>query len=464
MKTTGGTEGEGSAVPTRHPLALRRPVESAVTAFAGLLVLASGACGGPEGTASGDEDALRAPEPTVVAPGAAWTWFNDERAIVAGSHLFVGHVDTSGRSAVAVVSLESEGPARSYGLSGFREVDDHDNPALLALPDGRLLAVYAAHHVEPYWYWRVGTHQGDSVTWSPEQRTDDLGANVTYANLFGLPAEDGRIYDFFRATNFDPTLMTSDDGGATWSPPHHFLRSGDAGTRPYVKYASGGADRIDFLFTQAHPRRGETNIYHAYYRDGWLHQTDGTPIQPLPGDTVGAMEVESGTLIYDAATAGRAWVWDLERDREGHPVAVYVAARDSTVGNDLRYRYARWDAEAGRWREREIAFAGTRLYEGENHYAGGIVIDPSDPSVVYASADVDPVSGQRTAHYQLYRGSTPDGGETWSWTTLTPDATEDQIRPFVPRDTGGRQIVLWLRGSYTTYTDFATDLVGLIGR
>lgn len=403
----------------------------------------------------------RVGEPRVLVEGAAWTWFNDERAIVVGPDLHVGYVDTVGHAGVAVLPPDADRASRSR-LSSFRERDDHDNPSLLRLADGRVLAAYAAHHVEPYWYWRSGDPSAASIDWSAEQRTRPLGANITYANLFQLADERGRIYDFFRGQNFDPAYMTSDDGGRSWSAPHHLLLSGDAGTRPYVKYTSDGSGRIDLLYTQAHPRRAETDIYHVYYRDGRLHASDGTPIQRMPADGVAPMPVEAGTRVYDARTAGRAWVWDIELDSAGNPVAVYIAARDSTVGNDLRYRYARWDPDAGRWREREIARAGTRLYEGENHYAGGIALDPADPGTVYASSDVHPVTGDPTSHYELYRGTTSDRGATWTWESLTPGATADNIRPFVPRGAGTRRVVLWLRGRYTTYTDYATDVVWLV--
>ena len=397
--------------------------------------------------------------PRVFATDAAWTWFNDERAVFVGPRLYIGYVDTSGLSAVSVANVDSDEAPGAYRLSSFRQVDDHNNPALLPLEDGRLLAAYAQHHVEPFSYWRLAEVRKDSLAWLPEQRLGPLGAKTTYSNLFRLSEEDGRIYNFFRGFGFDPTFVTSDDGGANWKTPQYLIQSGDDDTRPYVKYVSDGKSRIDLLFTQAHPIGTETNVYHVFYRDGYLHRSDGTRIQRLPGEDIGPMPVEAGTLVYDAGQAGRGWVWDLEYDTDGAPVAAFVAARDSTVGNDLRYRCARWDEDAGRWQDREIAFAGTRLYEGENHYAGGITIDPSDTNVLYTSSDVHPATGDTTAHYQIYRGIID--GESTTWTVLTPGATADNIRPFVTRGTE-RQALLWLRGVYTAYENFDTDVVGLL--
>ena len=403
----------------------------------------------------------------VVVQNGAWTWFTDERAIVADSTLYVGHVDTAGAVGVTTQPLEaatSGGRDTTVRLSSFREVDDHDNPALLHLDDGRVLATYAQHHEEPYWYWRSASVGSEPVDWSAERRTDALAAPVTYSNLIQLSDEDGRLYNFFRALNFDPTMMTSADGGETWSAPRHLLTSGGAGTRPYVKYASDGEGRIDLLYTQAHPRQAATDVYHLFYEDGTLHRSDGTPICRLEAADCPPIEVTDGTQVYDADTAGRAWVWDLDYAASGAPVGVYVAARDSTVGNDLRYRYARYDAEAEAWREQGIAHAGTRLYDDERHYAGGIALDPANTNRLYASADVHPASGDSVAsgRYQLYRGERGEEGWTWTQMTETPDA--DNLRPFVPRraSTNGRPLVLWMRGEYASYTDYETDIVGLL--
>lgn len=438
------------------------PLQSFPRALALVLVASGlGACAQVAGSAGLEPAASeRRVEPVVVAEHAAWTWFNDERAVVVGDDLFVGYVDTSGYSAATVLPLDGGAPV-SRRLSSAAQVDDHNNPAFAALPDGRVLAAYALHHVEPHWYWRVADPRGDGVAWSGEQRTDDLGAQVTYSNLFRLDDEGGRLYNFYRGINFNPTLMTSDDGGETWADPQHVILSGEGGTtRPYFKYASDGQGRIDVLYTQGHPRDVDNDVLHVYYEDGAMHRSDGTTIQPLPGGEVGPMPVGGGTLVYSAATSGRGWVWDLEYAADGSPVGVYIASVDGEVGLDLRYRYARWDADASRWREREIAYAGTHLYEPENHYAGGIAVDPADVNTVYVSADVHPGTGDPTERYELYRGTTTDEGEAWAWTPITPGATEDHVRPFVPR--GDHHVVLWLRGRYTTYTDYDTEVVALI--
>jgi hypothetical protein len=302
---------------------------------------------------------------------------------------------------------------------------------------------------------------GSGVVWSAERATRDVGAPVSYSNLVSLADEDGRIYNFFRGIGYSTTFVTSDDAGATWSPPQQLLRpEGGAARRPYVKYASDGRGRIDLFYTADHPRQLATDVLHVYYEAGILHRSDGTPSQPLP-DTGGApMPVAAGTVVAPANVFGRGWVWDVEYTTDGAPVGAFVTAADGADGFDLRYHVARWDADAARWQVREIARAGAPLYRAEPHYAGGISLDPSDPDAVYISADIDPQTGRQTEHHQIYRGVTADSGDTWTWTTVTPDATEDHIRPFVPR--GGHDVLLWLRGRYTSYVDYDMEVVALI--
>ena len=47
---------------------------------------------------------------------------------------------------------------------------------------------------------------------------------------------------------------------------------------------------------------------------------------------------------------------------------------------------------------------------------------------------------------------------------MTRDSATDNLRPIVPVWPGaaGRQVVLWLRGSYRSYTDYDLDVVGLL--
>ena len=65
-------------------------------------------------------------------------------------------------------------------------------------------------------------------------------------------------------------------------------------------------------------------------------------------------------------------------------------------------------------------------------------------------------------HYEIFEGKSTDGGKTFAWQALTKNSTVDNIRPIIPAWTGDQRVVLWMRGSYTTYTDFDTQIVGVL--
>src|SRR5437867_12885758 len=79
----------------------------------------------------------------------AWSWFMDERAIVHDGKLIVGSVRAVGEFGntadpdwgnveIMVYDLAS-GAVKTTVLHRHYEQDDHNGPALMALPDGRYL-------------------------------------------------------------------------------------------------------------------------------------------------------------------------------------------------------------------------------------------------------------------------------------------------------------------------------------
>ncbi|OWY58584.1 hypothetical protein B7486_79180, partial [cyanobacterium TDX16] len=131
------------------------------------------------------------------------------------------------------------------------------------------------------------------------------------------------------------------------------------------------------------------------------------------------------------------------------------------------YWYARWTGTA--WETHEIAGAGTAVYQLEQHYTGGIVLDPADPTRVVISTDVDPVTRQPLisgadgwVHHQLFEGTTADGGATWTWTAITPNPTMDHLRPDVPEPSASRQALVWMAGAYDSYVSYRTAMRAIV--
>jgi hypothetical protein len=426
-------------------------------------------------------------EPVVLNDDGGWCWFQDERALVVGDRLVVGSVaagrhDPSRRGAVEVTGVDLATRAltrvrlNESPLPPEDGYDDHNAPTFLVRDDGRLLAVYAGHGTENRFRYRVSRQPGSPAAWGEERSfVPSPSSRITYSNLHRLPGERGRILNFYRGLDdlFKPSVSWSDDGGESWTSggividvPDEFRH------RPYVKYVSDADGAVHLLYTEGHPRNYDNSVFHVVQRDGLLHRSDGTPIRSL---TSGLRSPSEGTPVFHGDADNVAWVIDASLDTEGRPVVAYSVQTGSAGlppgqgGEDHRYRLARWNG--AEWIDAEIAFAGTRLYPREDDYTGGVALVSGNPDTAFISADADPTTGAPLVsaadgrrHWEIFRGSRREdaSGRAWHWTPVTGDSTSDNLRPIVP-PTGGREpILLWLRGTYRTYTDYDLEIVGLL--
>jgi hypothetical protein len=416
-----------------------------------------------------------------LSDDGSWCWFQDERAIVAGDYLIVGSVSSGWKNAeqrgdviALVYNLRQEEPVKRVVLHprflNVRErYDDHNAPAFVAMDDGSVLAVYAMHGDENAFYAKRFRPSDPQPRAEGVQVVPSESSKITYSNVFRMLNENdgkGRLYNFFRGLNdsFKPSYSWSDDGGKTWQTGFVFIDVPSTERhRPYAKYVSNGRDTIHIVYTEGHPRDFDNSVYHVFYRNGVLHQSDGTVIRELREGLRSPLE---GTKVFAGDAANVAWTSDIHLDEEGRPHLVFSVQRDGAGkpeedhGLDLRYYYAWWDGT--QWYHSEIGHAGTRLYQREADYTGNIALDPQDLNTVYFSSNADPATGEALIssadgkrHWELFRGVTQDRGQTWTFTPLTRNSTTDQLRPMVPVwPKSGQTALLWLRGEYRTYTDF----------
>lgn len=424
----------------------------------------------------------------VIVPDGVWTWFNDERAIWHNGKLYVGYVKKNGRISVTQYN-PVDGLSKEVELSSVTEVDDHNNPSLHVLPDGRIMASYSRHSKDNYYFYRISnvTDPDTSGDWGAEQ-TNGSGQRHSYANTYAMSSEGNKIYTFTRGIGWNPNWTVSSDNGVSWSTLKELVRNGGDGTRPYVRYTGNGVDSVDFIYSDGHPRDENNSIYHARIKGGNVLHTDGSVIKALSNTPLlhDATTPERGTVVYQYSTAaqtnydewvpgGRAWAWDIQYQKNGDPVIVFSVQVDNATGSGwnhdrIGYYYARWNGS--NWEKRFIAHAGRPLYSSEDDYAGGVCIDPERPNVVYISSNaMDPfnraafsnVTLAANERYEIWKGTTLDGGLTFSWEPVTYDSTQDNIRPFVPRGHSHSESLLWLQGTYSSYTSYNTKVVGKIG-
>jgi hypothetical protein len=414
----------------------------------------------------------------------------DERLIIDQGRLLVGSVRANGRFEdarlpgwgnveLSVLDIES-GKVSHVMLHEHLEQDDHDGPGLLVLRDGRYLAAYSKHNQEPRFWFRISTESGDPLHWQPEVELTTPGVkgtwgkdNFTYCNPMKLSGEGDRIYLFHRGVSQDPNYLVSEDDGRTWKYGGQ-LFDGRHGYSPYTKYACNGIDTIHFVGTEDHPRNFDNSLYHGFVRNGKVHLSDGTVAADLSTTTNTTLRPWNLTRIYQGGPTNVAWMSDIELDPAGNPVVLFTVQVDGAGlpkgqgGFDHRFHYASWDGS--RWHESEIAFAGTRLYAGEDDYTGLGAIVPRDPTVVYVSTDADPQTGKPLVskadglrHHELFRGSTSDRGRSWTWTPITASSTTDNLRPLVPAWKDSRTLLVWMRGNYRNNRgEWTTRVVALI--
>ncbi|HEX4983738.1 MAG TPA: BNR-4 repeat-containing protein, partial [Ilumatobacteraceae bacterium] len=288
-------------------------------------------------------------EPVVLNDNGAWSWFEDERAVIDGDTgtLLVSSVASGAGSGgmarhgnIEVVAYDmASKDARRTVLHANLEADDHDSAALFVRTDGRYVAAYSRHNTDGLTRWRVSDGSGSQTAWRPEQ-TFDHGAGTTYSNLYSAPGVDDRLYNFVRSAGRDPHFLVSDDDGSTWTFGGRLL---DGPGRPYVRYATDGTGRIHLVTTEQHPLDFGNSVYHGVIDDGQLRRADGTPVDTDLSDRV-AVDPTRLTKVFAGDDRHRAWTIDLQIDAAGRPYAAFSVR--SPGGH--RYHYARFDG--AQWR------------------------------------------------------------------------------------------------------------------
>jgi len=268
------------------------------------------------------------------------------------------------------------------------ESDDHNNPAVIILPDGRIMVWYSKHTNEPYMYYRVSKYPEDISKWHDIKYyycESNFGSskktyNATYPAPF-IVDENGEdvIYLFWRGVNWQPTLAkfsipdengecrvlmgqtqilnasvsSKDDGGA-----------GNSGLRPYAKYHyEYETGKIHITFTYTHPDNvtgdnsiGRKNpIYYMYFNvaDQKFYSPLGNAIMSLPRENAtgisdtyngsvkvgnrwgvivqNAITIFKSMLVFNPAdnTQRRGWTWDIMTNEKGEPCVLYVDVTDN---------------------------------------------------------------------------------------------------------------------------------------
>jgi hypothetical protein len=413
----------------------------------------------------GEDNSKPSKEYKSFTSDGAWCWFSDPRAVYyEGKYkrTYAGWMDSKGSVLMGYYDHTTR-EIKTTVLKEKYQVDDHDNPALLFAPGGRLMVFFTKHGgSQPTELYRMKNPE-DISEWDQQQlflNNMDLykGMNNTntYVNPIMLSKENNRIYLFWRGVDSKPNYSFSDDMGLTWSKSRIFVLPERiyAGRRPYMKVDSNGKDKIVFAFTDGHPNvEKENSIYFMYYKKGSLYNVKGEKIGEMGGEPV---QPHQATVVYDASvTRQKAWIWDIALDRNENPVLAYVKFPDD---NNHIYCYSRWDGR--KWQMSDLINSGKWFpktpagkEETEPNYSGGLYLDHNNPGIVYLSVT-------RNSVFEIEKWMNVDD-KNWKVTPITAHSAEDNVRPFCIRNTPENipLKVLWMENrNYIHWTNYLSSI------
>ncbi len=416
-----------------------------------------------------------------------WCWFQDERCVVdtikeklilgssANTNGFGGQ-SRSGLNEAVIVDLKTR-LMKKYELAKLSN-DDHNAPAFLIRPDGKYITMYSDHYDRYNNRYRIF----DGVLLTPEQvydwtkRPGGTDYTIAYNNLYYLSAEN-RMYNFSRANHRSPNFIVSDDYGDTWTFGGQLTtNSSNSYNKGYYKYWSNGIDRIDFIFTEQHPRDTLTSIYHGYIKNGKAYDSYGILVDDDIYDTTFIPAYWHFTKVFSNGTKignntfYRCWQSDLVRYQDG-TIAAIITTRmnqyesfgypDNNVNPEHAFIYCRFDGR--KWSYTFLTKAGLKFYSSEADYVGLGALSPDNPNTIYISTPYDPRDTTIKLNVrEIFKGVTNDNGVSWLWTPITQNSTRDNIRPIVPKWNEDNVALLWCRGTYTSAQSYDAAVVGLI--
>lgn len=356
--------------------------------------------------------------------------------------------------------------------------DDHNTAGFIIRPDGKYLAMYDQHYDTNVTRYRIF----NGNTWTPEQfynwrnKPGGIDYTIAYNNIYYLSFE-GRMYDFSRANHRTPNFLVSTNMGDTWTWRGQLTTNySNSYNKGYYKYWSNGVDRIDFIFTEQHPRDTTTSIYHGYIKGGMAYSSDDTLVHDNIYDTLNIPTFLQFTKIFAEGTVmggitmRRCWNTDAMRYNDGTISAIITArSNDNTQGNDAainpdhNFIYCRYDGVS--WSHTYLGKAGKKLYSTEADYTGIAALCPNDPNTLYISTPYSPVdTSVSLGVHEIWKGATSDNGASWTWTPITQNSVRDNLRPIVPLWDKSNTALLWCRGTYSAAQIFDAAVVGILDR
>lgn len=392
-----------------------------------------------------------------LAKNAVYSWFSSPeyyRYVGNRDCTYFGYIDTNGNRIAAQYDHETKELTTAV-LRTALDKDDHGNPVVVPLSDGRLVFVYGEHGIDDYWA-RTTTNPEDITQFDAEVTVFEVGSDLsstgyTYANMQVFPDNTIRVetrsHDVPSAPSRDRTYKESTDSGKTWSAEQR-LFSNDP-ERPYSQVHWSG-DRVDYFYNHGGPEEVTTgnDVVHFYYDHATdeYRQSDGT----LIGTTADLpLTPADATLVAQQTNVQGTPLWPEDAFTDGQNPVCLFTARDTGSGSNtgllLSVYYARWDGSSWDWNRIPGKMIPSKIKNELPDYHWGATIDRLDPSVVYA------IFSDADGYSRLHHCKTEDGGSTWTVTPLPENGTREGMRPRCPENRADDFKVGYLRGIYVDF-------------
>lgn len=389
-----------------------------------------------------------------VAADGVTLWYNQPSAVhYVGQHdrTYFAWVTSAGAVQVRHYDHRAESFSPAVTVHEWGGTDDHSAPSIDVIRTGphagQLLLAFAFHSTP---LLATRTLAPESIDqWAP---IDTLHDFASYPRIVTM--QSGTAVLLFRSfTNLENTAYlsyaTSHDGGRSWSPAIEGIRVA-AGELVYGGPATAAVGRVGVSWSVFNT---PSNLFRPdlYYAE----------LDPMTGRWFAADGAEIGAVV--PATISPAVVspdgrpvraWDTQRSADGIPHLAFVSFEGQTFrccgGPGGTAYWSRFDPAASRWITGRVGPVSSMLY------AGGAVLDASDPRTVYLA---DPIGGTGS---QIVEVRTPDNGATWSRVRALSNPGDLAAQPQAVRNGSAELPVTWLHvHEYNDYTDFRTSLVAV---
>jgi len=370
-----------------------------------------------------------------------WHFCSYSRIFNANNKTFLGWINLDGDIVAYSLNHDTKEEIQTILHSGFlTSGTEHANPVFAVLPDGKIIVFYCRGSDIHY---RITTNPYDFSSWQTEQT---ISTTADYPNPEVMSDADDSIYLYFRdssGTNRVVSYAKSTDGGSSWSAITNVVTGDDW---LYPKTRKFG-NKLHILVTRNVKKINNNSIYYFYYDNdnGTYHKVDGTQIAT---ETDLPLSLTDLSLIYDDSSASPARAEDIRIDSNGNPVVTYVVYEGGDY-KDHRYKYAYWEGSS--WVEKEVT-SSIPLNEdsgitNDYLYWGGLAIDPENLNALYLSQDVNGV-------FEIQKAETLDGGDTWNFTDITSESSEDQFRPRPVESPHPDFKLIWMSGFLHDHDDW----------